>query len=100
MTFPISEPLQVDTGGANSVPATLTISGPTLAGQFIRVTLGGVNYTYTVVSGDSLESIAANLAALLDPNPDVSASASGASISLQLTNAEASVSLSVTVGVN
>jgi phage tail sheath gpL-like len=98
VTFPVVAPLQVDMGGATAVPATLTLSGTPVAGERITVTLGGVNYSYTIVSGDSLETIASNLASLLDSDTNVSATASGASISLQLTNQSASVSLSVSVG--
>jgi phage tail sheath gpL-like len=92
--------MQVDTGGATAVPATLTFSGNPVAGQSVRVQLADLSYTYRTVSGDTLESIAANLAAILDPNNDVSATASGSTVRLELTNAGATVSLTVTLGFN
>jgi phage tail sheath gpL-like len=100
VTFPVVAPMQVDTGGATAVPATLTFSGNPVAGQSVRVQLADLSYTYRTVSGDTLESIAANLAAILDPNNDVSATASGSTVRLELTNAGATVSLTVTLGFN
>ena len=98
VTFPVVAPLVVATGGATAVPATLTVSGTAAAGALIRVQLADRSYSYRVVAGDTVESIATSLAALLDADANVSATASGASINLQLTSSGASVTLSVTVG--
>ena len=75
--------LRVDAGGATVVPATLTIKGNPRVGDIITVTLNSVNHAYTVVSGDTVESIAANLGAVLAADTTVTESVDGTTITLQ-----------------
>lgn len=92
-----ADALQVDTGGASSVPATLTIRGSPRVGQTITISLRETRYLYAVQEGDTPESIAANLAPRLDGDPNVKATVAGATITLTLENQQIAVSLSAKV---
>ena len=80
----LADALQVDMGGAGSVPATLTINGVPRTGQLVTVFVGGTRYSYTVQSGDTAATIASKIGALLDSDPKVSAAVDGAAITLEL----------------
>jgi len=65
-----------DTGGAGGiVPTTLVLRGNPQPGQIVRVFIANRIYTYIVVTGDTLGSIAAALAGLINADPVVSAGA-------------------------
>jgi uncharacterized protein (TIGR03437 family) len=85
--------LQLDAGGAGTIPATLTVRGVPRAGQLVTAFVGFNRYDHTVQPGDSLESIAAALAPQLDSDPLVTASLDGAVIHLEQQGSEDSLTL-------
>lgn len=86
--------LRLDAGGATVVPATLTVKGTPKKGQIITVSLNTTRSSYTVLDGDTRESIAAALGPLLDADANVTATVDGTAISVQLASG---VTASVTV---
>lgn len=64
-------------GPAQAKKVTFTLSGAVDVGAGVRVTLGGVNFNYTEVSGDTLTSIASAVSALIDANGDYVSVAAG-----------------------
>lgn len=70
---------------------TVAIAGTVTPGDVITVTINGTNYTYTVVSGDTLESIVANLVTVINTSnagkgdPNVIATSLVGFATLQLT---------------
>lgn len=69
-----------DGGGASTYTAVHTTTGE--AADVAAVVLNGVTYSHTVVTGNTLDTIATALAALLDALPTVAASAVGAVITV------------------
>jgi uncharacterized protein (TIGR03437 family) len=96
VTFPVVPLLTVATSAA-TVPATLTLSGTILAGEVITVKLASVSYTYRVTSGDTLETIATKLAAILNADVNVGATASGATVSLTAKSGTTGIAVAVSV---
>jgi phage tail sheath gpL-like len=78
------------TGGANAIAATgtVTIAGTVTVGNVVTITIGGVAYDYTVVAGDTVNSIAAGAMAVINASnngagdPTVAATVSGAVVTL------------------
>ncbi|MSO19024.1 MAG: hypothetical protein EXQ56_00940 [Acidobacteria bacterium] len=69
---------QADTGGVGVAPATLALRGNPSTGQTVRAFVGTRIYSYTVVAGDTLGTIATRLAGLINVDPKVSATADSA----------------------
>jgi phage tail sheath gpL-like len=69
--------LQAILPGAETVPGTITFSGTPEPGQTVTVNLAGAtDWSYVTVEGDTLDSIIANLAAIIESgDPNVSAAA-------------------------
>jgi uncharacterized protein (TIGR03437 family) len=70
-----------DTGvvyhGSSSATGIISVDGSVTAGDVATVTVEDRSYSYTVQSGDTLDSIRDNLIALIDQDPKVTAQAAG-----------------------
>lgn len=67
------------------VPGSVFIRGTPQAGQTVTITLQEqTDYTYTVVDGDTLQTIVARLAELVNADPNVSAAANLTDLSVDL----------------
>ncbi|HWP84075.1 MAG TPA: hypothetical protein VNN17_02705, partial [Terriglobia bacterium] len=91
--------LQLDAGGATSLPATITVRGTPRVGVMVAATLGTTRHDYRVKNGDTTESIASALASLLNADTQADATADGSTINVTLASGQTSVSLSVEVSV-
>ncbi len=74
----LANAFQADTGGVGVAPATLALRGNPSAGQTVRAFVGTRIYSYTVVAGDTLGTIATRLAGLINFDLKVSATADAA----------------------
>ncbi|MBI1956289.1 MAG: hypothetical protein HYS38_07825 [Acidobacteria bacterium] len=98
--------LEATVGGSNLVPGSITLQGTPEAGQTVTVnlggTIGGTDYSYTTVSGDTTATVVNALTNLINSDPNVAATADPASgtIHLELRNPEAGSSVSYAVSVS
>lgn len=78
-------PLTVNTGTAIQVPGTITIGGAVEPDNIVNVILANTTvFTYTTVSGDTLETVVSKLAELINNDPNVSATANLANLTVDL----------------
>ena len=90
-------PLTVNTGSATQVPATITIGGAVEPGHIVNIILANTAvFTYTIVAGDTLETVVSKLAELVNNDPNVSATANIANltVSLQIRNPDDNLNIS------
>jgi uncharacterized protein (TIGR03437 family) len=64
--------------GSSSATGIISVDGTATAGDVATVTVQNRSYSYTVVDGDTLDSIRDNLVVLINQDPIVTASAAGA----------------------
>ncbi len=83
-----TEPAHVSTGIGNTARGveaatarpqiiTATLAGTPTAGWVYRITLAGVDFDYTATGGDTMDDVAAGLAALIDADADYTANDTG-----------------------
>lgn len=81
----VASSVPTDGGGATTFTSNHTTTGA--AADVAAVTLNGTTYSHTIVGGDTTDSVAAALAALLDPLAAVTASAVGAVVTVEAATA-------------
>lgn len=74
------------TNNSSSTIFQVTVLGTPEENDIYTITINGVDYTYTVQAGDTLDDIAAELAALVDASPDFIATSTGPVITITHAN--------------
>ncbi|MBI3896445.1 MAG: hypothetical protein HY313_11000 [Acidobacteria bacterium] len=87
---------------SNLVPGNIAFEGSPQPGQTVNILLSGTQYSYTIVSGDTITTIVDELANLINADPNISATANPADgiIELQLRNPDQAPSITYSVSVS
>ncbi|OFW10056.1 MAG: hypothetical protein A3G20_03565 [Acidobacteria bacterium RIFCSPLOWO2_12_FULL_59_11] len=94
--------LTLTLGDSDQVPGSIVFQGTPEPGQTVTVNLGGTDYSYTTVSGDTPASVVNQLTNLINSDPSVAATADPANgvIHLELREGNADAIIPYTVSIS